>query len=242
MSDKPMAIPLPFTFSPPFDKADEVTVTIWINSYRKRNGRPVIVDWSAKAFMDFITVKHRRYFLSLHNHHKLGIIRSDSSGPAWNVRVNSPAPEALSADMARKSKLIPIRPLRGVYRGDGRKMPGWALDASWSQVASSFEAQIGGYNPKPVAFCLPDATDKTFLKMFQGIQQRIASTVNHYTKRGYGSADAYMSPKYVIHVNPTLEHKRVQILSLNNPIQIKTMNGESEASYIVEPVHIRKAS
>jgi hypothetical protein len=243
MSDERMKIPLPFTFESPFKKANEFTITIWINSYRKQNNRPVIVDWSAKALMNFMADHQRDRFLGFYNHHNLGIIRSNGE-PNWAVRVASQAPEELTADDAKKSKLAPIRRLRGVFRGSHRKIPGWALDASFSQVATQFESHITGYGNNPVAFCLPDASDKTFMQMIEHIQHRIAKQVDHHLSRGYKSSlDAFTSPKYIVYVNPALEFKKAFILSLNKPVEVRQpFDKEPKRKYIIEPVHIKRAS
>ena len=212
-----LRIPLPISFENPFKYANRKVVTIWINSFRKRNGHPVLADWSAKALKEYATESQMDHFLAWHSHHKLGIIRPQDD-PRWRVRVSSQAPKELTGAACLRSNLHPIRRLRGVFRGDNRKVPGWALDAVPANVSHTFEMHFGGHTPNGyVAFCLPDSSDMTLLRMFEYIQVSIGTGAHKAAVRGSNpiSLKLYTDPSYVVHLNPDLIYKKDMILRQN---------------------------
>jgi hypothetical protein len=238
-----IVIPMPFTFADPFKNADEKIVVVWINGYRKQNGRPVIVDWSAKRFFKYSSRSSWERFLQYgHAHHNLGILAS-LDDPKWRVSVGTQAPEALNANAAKKSDIVPIRRLRGVFKGKGRKMPGWALDAVPSNVVSKYLAELDRYGDLKISFCVPDASDRSFLRILRQLQVGLADHVDYALDRHreLKVVRAYANPRITLHINPELKHKENLIQSLTRSIgtpQIQMRRPEN--LYIVEPT--KKAS
>lgn len=232
-------INLPFAFVNPFSFARmNDIVTVWINAYRKRNGEPVIADWSAKAFVEYASEKQKETVFEYLRVNPSGTLRQ-TSDPVWRVRFASQAPASLSGPEARRGDVKAIKKLRGRFTSPRRHMPGWALDAIPLNIMNIFGTvslrRDQTRDDIKEIFCLPDSSDYTFLLLIQKIQEQIADNVCRYWLSNRNSDIAkQFEPSYVICVDPNRRHKEKMILSLDGEKSFATVHGNCEVT--VKPI------
>ena len=235
-------IQIPFVFMNPFDHPEKYVVVIWINEFRTHQGNPVIVDWTAKAFLRHASEEQITNFLNGHLQY-WSTIKPRGDGPEWNVRVGAPASTGVNGKEAVSRGIKAIRRLRGVFKSENRIIPGWALDACPEVVTSLYENMRSPYygHELPILFCLPDASDKVFIEIIHLIQKKIAAYENVRMRRIDTRLVHVRDVKddLFICVNPKLRHKKKLIESQGKkpwPHEIAVNGAAKTRIFHVEPV------
>jgi hypothetical protein len=194
-------IEMPFSFRNPFENyKGQRTITVWINQFRKHNGLPVIIDWSAKAFKEY--VPDNEWERAVWSMHYWGGTQSQPGYRPWKVNTHEPAPKELTVIETKMQDIKPIRKLRGILRGD-HVIPGWALDASALRIVDKFE-RYAFKNTNNQDFTIPDCSDKRLAEIIRGLQLAVVERVAH------GNSKRHCA----IVVNPELAFKKDLITSL----------------------------
>lgn len=228
-------IKMPFVFMNPFDQPEVYVVVVWINAFRTRQHKPVMVDWTAKALLNFATKEQIENFYR-YNFAYHGSINALKPGPDWSVRVAQAAPTEVDGAMAVRHGIKPLRRLRGVFRSNNRKIPGWALDAFPAHVVLHYETTSKNYygDSKSLLFCLPDSSDKVFVEVVRALQDKTARLANTEMKRRDIGLPVPERREILFCVNPKLSHKKKLIESLGEkPWFID--NKKTPRLFLVEP-------
>ena len=197
-------INMPVIFMDPFDQMNgNSIVTIWVNEFRKLDGNPVIVDWSAKAF---------KQYLPRRQHSLFSRIRStgntfQGNGSPWRINVYSPSMNNITLARAKEYGLAPIRKLRGIVKR-GTTIPGWALDAHAPTVVRAFKTTQWSHAAANY-FTIPDASDHQFTEILKGLQGALIDRA----LKGLKAIN-----NFVLVINPELAFKKDLVLGLTSTV------------------------
>lgn len=188
---------VPVIFWNPFEEEipKDYTVIVWVPHYRKRDGSPVLVDWSVKAFRDYLPLKERRMVLRRLRH---GIVLRGSDANPWRVHVMAPLPRPVYSLADLPMGVKPIRKLRGILTKN-RPIPDWALDVSPRRVRNIFSTAASAR--RKTLLCFPDASDSRLKRSFELILE--CANGIRIRERDWGID---IGSNCVICVNPKLKH------------------------------------
>jgi len=224
-------VPMPITFDNPFDSIQDdpiIAVTIWLNDWRKHDGRRVFIDWSMKEFLSRLPANQKENFQRFGMHWSPYYVSYSVTGSESKIKLKvcRPAPESMNGEKMEAAGIRPIRRLRGIYRGKGRKAPGWALDAVPDYVENAFNVQqYQGWDQQYYLhrFCVPDASEKSLIRILKTLLNKVAlyasSQINTKTLN------------CVIHLNPKLKAKTDLIMGL----QSEEFLGNVDQYFIAKP-------